>query len=84
MIGGPGSGKPFIRQDDLTRSMATRSTSDMAPLGGPERRARATASATKKSSASSSFPVKIGRQWYGVGITDVAKEETSSAGSSTI
>jgi N4-gp56 family major capsid protein len=81
MIGGPGSGKPFIRQDDLSKVDGnTINISNMAPLGGPGTQGEGDRIGNEEKLRIGSFPVRIGRQWYGVGITDVAKEETIIGG----
>jgi N4-gp56 family major capsid protein len=77
MIGGPGSGKPFIRYDDLTKVDGnTINVPTLAPLGGPGTQGEGDRIGNEEKLRISSFPVKIGRQWFGVGITDVAMEET--------
>lgn len=77
MIGSPGSGKPFIRMDDLTKVDGnTINIPTMAPLGGPGTQGEGDRTGNEEKIRISSFPCRIGRQWYGVGITDVAKEET--------
>ena len=77
MIGAPGSGKPFIRYDDLTKVDGnTINVPTMAPLGGPGTQGEGDRIGNEEKLRIGSFPVKVGRQWYGVGITDVAKEET--------
>jgi N4-gp56 family major capsid protein len=81
MIGSPGSGKPFIRMDDLTKVDGnTINVPTMAPLGGPGTQGEGDRIGNEEKLRISSWPVKIGRQWYGVGITDVAKEETVMGG----
>lgn len=77
MMGSPGSGKPFIRMDDLTKVDGnTINIPTMAPLGGPGTQGEGDRTGNEEKIRISSFPCRIGRQWYGVGITDVAKEET--------
>lgn len=77
MIGGPGSGKPFIQYDDLTKVDGnTINVPTVAPLGGPGSQGEGDRIGNEEKLRIGSFPVKIGRQWYGVGITDVAQEET--------
>lgn len=77
MIGAPGSGKPFIRYDDLTKVDGnTINVPTLAPLGGPGTQGEGDRIGNEEKLRIGSFPVKIGRQWFGVGITDVAQEET--------
>jgi N4-gp56 family major capsid protein len=77
MIGGPGSGKPFIRNDDMTKVDGnTINIPTMAGLGGPGTQGEGDRIGHEEKLRIGSFPVRIGRQWYGVGITDVSKEET--------
>jgi N4-gp56 family major capsid protein len=77
MIGGPGSGKPFIRNDDLTKVDGnTINIPTMAGLGGPGRQGEGDRIGNEEKLRIGSFPVRIGRFWFGVGITDVSKEET--------
>lgn len=81
MIGGPGSGKPFIRMDDLSKVDGnTINIPTMAPLGGPGAQGEGARTGNEEKIRISSFPCRIGRQWFGVGITDVAKEETVIGG----
>lgn len=81
MIGASGSGKPFIRMDDLTKVDGnTMNISNIAQLGGPGSQGEGDRVGNEEKIRISSFPVRIGRQWYGVGITDVAKEETVIGG----
>jgi hypothetical protein len=81
MIGGPGSGKPFIRSDDLTKVDGnTINIPTMAPLGGPGTQGEGDRTGNEEKLRIGSFPVRIGRQWYGIGITDVSKEETVIGG----
>lgn len=82
MIGDPGSGKPFIRYDDLSKVDGnTINIPTMAPLGGPGAQGENERTGNEEKIRISSFPCRVGRQWYGVGITDVAKEETVVGGS---
>jgi N4-gp56 family major capsid protein len=77
MIGPPGSGKPFIRQDDMAKVDGnTINVPVLAGLGGPGTQGEGDRIGNEEKLRISSFPVRIGRQWYGVGITDVAMEET--------
>ncbi len=77
MIGAPGSGKPFIRQDDFNKVDGnTIHIPTWAPLGGPGAQGESERTGNEEKMRISSFPVRIGRQWYGVAITDVSKEET--------
>lgn len=77
MIGGPGSGKPFVRYDDLTKVDGnTINVPTLAPLGGPGTQGEGDRIGNEEKLRIGSFPVRIGRQWFGVGITDVAMEET--------
>lgn len=77
MIGAPGSGKPFIRYDDMQKVDGnTINVPTMAPLGGPGTQGEGDRIGNEEKLRIGSFPVKIGRQWFGVGITDVAMEET--------
>lgn len=81
MIGAPGSGKPFIRSDDMSKVDGnTINIPNMAPLGGPGTQGEGNRIGNEEKLRIGSFPVRIGRQWYGVGITDVAKEETIIGG----
>lgn len=81
MIGGPGSGKPFIRMDELAKVDGnTINIPTMAPLGGPGTQGEGDRIGNEEKIRISSFPVKIGRQWYGVGMSDVAIEETVIGG----
>lgn len=81
MIGAPGSGKPFIRSDDMSKVDGnTINIPNMAPLGGPGTQGEGDRIGNEEKLRIGSFPVRIGRQWYGVGITDVAKEETVIGG----
>lgn len=81
MIGGPGSGKPFIKMDDLTTVDGnTMNISNIAQLGGPGSQGEGDRVGNEEKIRISSFPVRVGRQWFGVGITDVAKEETVIGG----
>lgn len=77
MIGGPGSGKPFIKNDDLTKVDGnTINIPTMANLGGPGTQGEGDRIGREEKMRIGSFPVRIGRQWFGIGITDVSKEET--------
>ena len=77
MIGGPGSGKPFIQYDDLTKVDGnTINIPTIAPLGGPGAQGEGDRSGNEEKLRIGGFPCKIGRQWFGLGITDVAEEET--------
>lgn len=77
MIGGPGSGKPFIQYDDLTKVDGnTINVPTVAPLGGPGTQGEGDRIGNEEKLRIGSFPCKIGRFWFGVGITDVAQEET--------
>jgi len=77
MIGGPGSGKPFIQYDDLSKVDGnTINVPNVAWLGGPGSQGEADRSGNEEKLRIGSFPCKIGRQWFGIGITDVAQEET--------
>lgn len=77
MIGEPGSGKPFIRWDDMSKVDGnTINVPTVAPLGGPGTQGEGDRIGNEEKIRISSWPCKIGRQWYGIGITDVAKEET--------
>lgn len=81
MIGAPGSGKPFIRQDDLGKVDGdTINIPTMAPLGGPGVQGEGDRSGAEEKIRIGSYPCQIGRFWYGVGITDVAKEQTVIGG----
>jgi N4-gp56 family major capsid protein len=81
MIGGEGSGKPFIRVDDLSKVDGNTITiTNMAPLGGPGTQGEGDRIGNEEKLRIGTYPVRIGRQWYGVGITDVAKEETIIGG----
>jgi len=84
MIGGPGSGKPFIRNDDLTKVDGnTINIPTMAGLGGPGTQGEGDRIGNEEKLRIGSFPVRIGRQWYGVGITDVSSKSSSLHGVST-
>lgn len=77
MMGPPGSGKAFIVNNDLKKVDGdTIIVPTVAPLGGPGSQGEGDRTGNEEKIRISSFPVKIGRQWYGVGITDVAKEQT--------
>jgi hypothetical protein len=77
MIGGPGSNKPFVQYDDLTKVDGnTINVPTIAPLGGPGAQGEGDRSGNEEKLRIGGFPCKIGRQWYGLGITDVAQEET--------
>jgi hypothetical protein len=77
MIGGPGSGKPFIQYDELTKVDGnTINVPTIAPLGGPGAQGEGDRSGNEEKLRIGGFPCKIGRQWYGIGITDVSQEET--------
>jgi N4-gp56 family major capsid protein len=77
MIGAPGSGKPFIRNDDLTKVDGnTINIPTMAGLGGPGTQGEGDRIGNEEKMRIGSFPVRIGRFWFGIGITDVSKEET--------
>lgn len=77
MIGGPGSGKPFIRNDDFSKVDGnTINIPTMANLGGPGTQGEGDRSGQEEKIRIGSFPVRIGRHWFGIAITDVAKEET--------
>lgn len=81
MIGAPGSGKPFIRSDDMSKVNGnTINIPNMAQLGGPGTQGEGDRIGNEEKLRIGSFPVRIGRQWFGVGITDVAKEETVIGG----
>jgi N4-gp56 family major capsid protein len=81
MIGGVGSGKPFIRMDDLSKVDGnTINVPTMAPLGGPGAQGEGDRTGNEEKIRISSFPVRVGRQWYGVGVTDIAKSETVIGG----
>lgn len=77
MIGSPGSGKPFIRMDDMSKVDGnTIIIPTLAHLGGPGSQGEGDRVGNEEKMRLGSFPVRIGRQWYGVGITDVSKQET--------
>lgn len=77
MIGAPGSGKPFIRMDDMSKVDGnTIIVPTLTGLGGPGSQGEGDRVGNEEKMRIGSFPVRIGRMWYGVGITDVAKEET--------
>jgi N4-gp56 family major capsid protein len=77
MIGSPGAPKPFIQYDDLSKvDGQTIHIPTLAPLGGPGAQGEALRSGNEEKLRIGGFPVQIGRQWYGVGITDVAQNET--------
>lgn len=77
MIGGPGSSKPFVQYDDLTKVDGnTINIPTVAPLGGPGAQGEGDRSGNEEKLRIGGFPCKIGRQWFGIGITDVAQEET--------
>lgn len=77
MIGGPGSGKPFIQYDDLSKVDGnTINVPTVASLGGPGAQGEGDRSGNEEKLRIGGFPCKIGRQWFGIGITDVAQEET--------
>jgi N4-gp56 family major capsid protein len=77
MIGGPGSGKPFIQNDDLSKVDGnTINIPTVAPLGGPGAQGEGDRSGNEEKLRIGGYPCKIGRQWFGIGITDVAQEET--------
>lgn len=81
MIGEPGSGKPFIRSDDLTKVDGnTINIPTMAGLGGPGTQGEGDRIGNEEKLRIGSWPLRIGRQWFGIGITDVAKEETVIGG----
>lgn len=77
MMGGPNSGKPFIRNDDVSKVDGnTINIPTMAHLGGPGTQGEGDRIGKEEKLRVGSFPVRIGRFWYGIGITDVSKEET--------
>jgi N4-gp56 family major capsid protein len=77
MIGGPGSGKPFVQYDDLSKVDGnTIHVPTIASLGGPGAQGEGDRSGNEEKLRIGSFPCQIGRQWFGIGITDVAIEET--------
>lgn len=81
MMGGPGSGKPFIQFDDMKKVDGdTINVPTLAGLGGPGTQGEGDRIGNEEKLRIGSFPVQIGRQWYGVGITDVAIEETVVGG----
>lgn len=77
MIGGPGSGKAFVTYDDLSKVDGnTIHVPNVAPLGSPGTQGSTPRAGQEETIRSTLFPVKIGRHWYGLGIDDVAVEET--------
>lgn len=77
MIGGPGSGKPFVQYDDLSKVDGnTINVPTLAPLGGPGAQGESDRTGNEEKIRIGGFPCKIGRFWFGIGMTDVAQEET--------
>lgn len=77
MIGGVGSGKPFVTYDDLSKVDGnTIHVPTVAPLGGPGVQGDAERVGSEETIRSTLFPVKIGRWWCGMGIKNVAMSET--------
>jgi hypothetical protein len=77
MIGGPGSGKAFIQYDDLSKVDGSNiNIPTVSPLGGPGSQGESDRVGNEEKLRIGNVPVAVGRQWYGVAITDVAKEET--------
>jgi N4-gp56 family major capsid protein len=77
MIGAEGSGKPFIRIDDASKVDGnTINFTTLAQLGGPGAQGEGDRTGNEEKARIGDFPMKIGRIWFGIGWTDVAKEET--------
>jgi hypothetical protein len=77
MMGGPGSGKALIIQNDLKVVEGnTINIPTIAPLGGAGVQGSGARRGNEEQIRSTLFPVKIGRWWFGVAIKDTAKEET--------
>lgn len=77
MIGGVGSGKPFVTYDDLSKVDGnTINVPTVAPLGGPGVQGDSERVGSEETIRSTLFPVKIGRWWCGMGIKNVAMSET--------
>lgn len=77
MTGSLGSGKPFIVQDDVTKVDGKEIIiTNLAALGGAGTQGEGDRIGKEEKLRIGTFSFKIGRQWYGVGMTDVAKEET--------
>lgn len=82
MIGGVGSGRPFAIEDDLSKVAGdTIHIGTLAQLGGPGVQGEGDRTGNEEKIRPGDYPVKVGRMWYGVGITDVAKEQTVIGGS---
>lgn len=77
MTGPLGSGKAFISYDDVTKVDGnTVVITTLANLGGAGSQGASLRTSNEEKLRIGTFNFQIGRQWYGVGIDDVAKEET--------
>lgn len=81
MLGKPGSGRPIIQLTETTKVAGnTVNVPTVAGLGGPGVAGEGNRTGAEQKLRIGNFQVQIGRFWFGVGFTAVARDETVVGG----